>query len=61
MDDDIQLFPCYSLKLREFLTSNGLRYKLIGLNPNSKLMFWVYVKDMKLNKCLKKWKETALK
>lgn len=52
---DIELYCCYSLNLREFLCNNGVRYKLAALNPNSKSLFWVYVKDEKLDKLLSEW------
>lgn len=58
MNDDIQLFPCYSIPLRDFLISKGLRYKLSALNPNSHKMFWIFVDNEKLNNYLKVWKET---
>ena len=50
-----ELYCCYSLPLRNFLYNGGLRYKLAALNPNSKKLFWVYVKDEKLNILLDKW------
>ena len=50
-----ELYCCYSLNLREFLYNNGVRYKLAALNPNSKSLFWVYVKDEKLDKLLSEW------
>ena len=52
---DVELYCCYSLNLRDFLYKNGLKYKLAALNPNSKNLFWVYVKDEKLNKLLDEW------
>lgn len=52
---DVELYCCYSLNLREFLNSNGMRYKLAALNPNSKSLFWVYVKDEKLDRLLNEW------
>lgn len=58
MDDNIQFFPCYSLNLRDFLISKGLRYKLSALNPNNHKMFWLFIDSEKLNNCLKQWKET---
>lgn len=60
---NVELYCCYSLNLREFLYKNGLRYKLAALNPNSKSLFWVYVKDEKLDKLLSEWsanKQTIL-
>lgn len=53
--DNVELYCCYSLNLREFLCNNGVRYKLAALNPNSKSLFWVYVKDKKLDKLLNEW------
>jgi hypothetical protein len=52
---DINLYCCYSLPLRNYLHENELRYKLAALNPNSKNLFWIYVKDEKLNTLLEKW------
>ena len=52
---NVDLYCCYSLNLREFLNSNGLRYKIAALNPNSKSLFWVYIKDEKLDKLLTEW------
>ena len=50
--ENIELYCCYSLNLREFLYGNGVRYKLAALNPNSKSLFWVYVKNEKLDRLL---------
>ena len=55
--DNIELYCCYSLNLRNYLFDNGLRYKIAALNPNSKSLFWVYVKDEKLDKLLNEWSE----
>lgn len=53
--NNVELYCCYSLNLREFLYKNGMRYKLAALNPNSKSLFWVYVKNEKLDKLLSEW------
>lgn len=53
--NNVELYCCYSLNLREFLYNNGLRYKLAALNPNSKSLFWVYIKDEKLDRLLNEW------
>lgn len=55
---DIELFPCYSLKLREFLKSKGIRYKLSAKNPNNNKIFWVYIDDNLFKSYLKEWEET---
>jgi hypothetical protein len=51
----MELYACYSLKLRDYIMSNGIRYKLIGLNPTSKAPFWVFIKTDDLSKCLSDW------
>ncbi len=56
-EKDIELYCCYSLNLREFLYDNGVRYKIAALNPNSKSLFWVYVKNQKLDELLTEWSE----
>lgn len=53
--NDVELYCCYSLNLRNYLYENGLRYKLAALNPNSKSLFWVYIKNEKLDKLLNEW------
>lgn len=52
---NVELYCCYSLPLRKFLYENGLRYKLAATNPNSQKLFWVYIKDEKLDKLLERW------
>ena len=55
MNESVQLYTCYSLNLRNYLYDNGLKYKLAARNPNSNKLFWVYVKDKKLDELLIKW------
>ena len=50
-----KLYCCYSVNLRNFLKNNGVTYELCGLNSNNHQMFWVYIKDEKLNQLLNKW------
>lgn len=52
---NVELYCCYSLNLRKYLQDNGVNYRLCALNPNSHKMFWVFVKDKKLNKLLDAW------
>ena len=52
---DIEFYPCYSLPLRNYLRKNGMRYKLVALNPNSKKLFWVYIKTEELDELLDRW------
>lgn len=55
-DGKSNLFVCYSLPLRDFLISSGLRYEIIGLNPKTHKTFWVFIRCNELNKKLDKWK-----
>lgn len=55
---EVELYCCYSLPLRKYLYENGLRYKLAALNPNSRKLFWIYVKNEKLNELLDRWSST---
>lgn len=50
-----KLYCCYSLNLRNFLYKNGLKYELAAKNPNSDKLFWVYIKNEKLDSLLHKW------
>ena len=52
---DVELYCCYSIRLRNYLYENGVRYKLAALNPNSKKLFWIYVKNEKLDMLLNEW------
>ena len=53
--ENVKLYCCYSLNLRKFLYDNGVEYDLAALNPNSKSLFWVYIKNEKLVKLLTEW------
>ncbi len=50
-----KIYCCYSLPLRNFLFKNNLRYELAALNPNSKKLFWIYIKNDKLDRLLTQW------
>lgn len=49
------LFPCYSIPMRDYFTSNGVRYELVGLHPKSHDMFWAYIKTEKLSNLMNEW------
>ena len=53
-----KIFVCYSVPLMKFLTNDGIRYDVVGLNPDNKRTFWGFVKDDKLNEKLSQWKES---
>ena len=50
-----KLFPCYSIPMRDFFASKGIRYELVGLHPKSNDMFWVYIKTTELEKAMNEW------
>ena len=52
---DVELYTCYSLPLRNYLRDNGMRYKLAALNPNSRKLFWIYIKTKELDELLDRW------
>ena len=49
------LFPCYSIPMRDYFTSKGIKYELVGLHPKSHDMFWVYIKTSELEKAMTEW------
>lgn len=50
-----KLYCCYSLNLRNYLYDNGVLYEIAALNPNSKKLFWIYIKTKELDELLTKW------
>jgi len=50
-----KLYCCYSINLRNYLYKNGLKYELAALNPNTGRLFWIYIKNQKLDKLLTNW------
>ena len=52
---NVELYCCYSLNLRNYLFKHGIKYSLCALNPNNQRIFWVYIKDEKLDELLTKW------
>ena len=41
--------------MRDYFTSKGIKYELVGLHPKSNDMFWVYIKTEELNNAMKEW------
>lgn len=50
-----KLFPCYSIPMRDYFTSKGVKYELVGLHPITKNMFWVYIKTPKVLELMNEW------
>jgi len=56
---DSKLYCCYSVPLRDFLMSNGLRYEICAKNPNSDILMWVFIRTEQLNTLLEKWSRST--
>jgi hypothetical protein len=41
--------------MRDFFYSKGIKYELVGLHPETKKMFWVYIKNEKLARAMQEW------
>ena len=50
--DDVEVYMCYSITLRDYLYQHGMRYKVAAINPNSNKMFWLYIKTDEFKKLL---------
>jgi hypothetical protein len=57
---EVELFPCYSFNLRDFLYSKGIKYKLTGLHPQSKMQFFVYIETNEFKSAMKEWNEIKI-
>ena len=43
--------------MRDYFTSKGIRYELVGLHLKSHDIFWVYIKTIELEKAMNEWSE----
>ena len=41
--------------MRDFFTLKGIKYELVGLDPKSHDIFWVYIKRSELEKAMNEW------
>lgn len=54
--DKRKVYCCYSVPLMKYLTEQvGIKYDVVGLNPNSHKTFWGFVKTKELDDALKRW------
>lgn len=49
------IYRCYSVNLKEFMTNNNIRYFLVALDAKTYRTFWVYEKTEKFNILLQEW------
>ena len=52
---DSKLYCCFSVPLRDYLISNGLRYEVCAKNPNTDNLMWIFIRTEKLDSLLKQW------
>ena len=50
------LYICYSEKQKKFLMKNGLRFAVRGKSIDTDKLFWVFMRDEKLDKLLTIWR-----
>jgi hypothetical protein len=60
-NNKVELFPCYSFQLKDFLVKNGIAYKLVGLHPQTKKQFFVFIDDDEVKKLINEWEKIKLK
>jgi len=52
---DNKFFYCYSVKMKDFLKSQGFNYITKALNPNSKRPYFMFNKSQELDNSIQKW------
>lgn len=51
-----KFYYCYSHPLKDFLITNGLKYVIKGIHPDTQKRYWVFDKNEKqLDKLLTEW------
>lgn len=53
----MNIFYCYSRKLKDFLVKNGLTYMNKEVRKDNDKVYWTFKKTESLNSLLKKWKK----
>lgn len=48
-------YKCFSNNQKEFLMSKGCEYITIALDPTSKDLFWLFLRDDLLSNALDEW------
>lgn len=48
-------YYCYSHPQKDFLITNGLRYVIKGIHPDTLKRYWVFHRDKELDKLLTIW------
>lgn len=45
-------FYCYSNKMRHFIQAFGIPFTSIGINKNTNMRYWIFVKSVRLDKVI---------
>lgn len=48
-------YYCYSHPQKDFLITNGLRYVIKGIHPDTQKRYWVFERCAELDTLLNKW------
>ena len=56
-----KFFYCYSVKLKDFLKSQGFDYITKALNPNTKKPYFMFDKSKELDFAIEKWNNIKIK
>ena len=49
------VYRCYSVNLKQFMTKHGIEYFLVALDAKTYRTFWVYEKTERFNILLQEW------
>jgi hypothetical protein len=52
---DNKYFYCYSVRLKDFLKSQGFNYITKAINPNSKRPYFMFEKSKNMDMAIEKW------
>lgn len=55
MNNNNKLFYCYSINLKNFLLSRGLRFSHSAKHYKTNKIFWVFEPSIMLSSCLNEW------
>lgn len=50
-----RIFCCFSIPLKDFLSSQDIKYDVCALNEKTHKTMWLYIKDEKLDIALNLW------
>ena len=57
----MNIFYCYSRKLKDFLIKNGITYLYKEVRKDNGKVYWTFEKTEFLNSLLEKWKNNNLR